>query len=67
MKKLIIEIPCEAQLEEQDIDNMLNFSPKCSLFVEIGKPHRLPDMYEAGIAEIFAIDITDFSVRIEES
>ena len=62
MKKLIIEI--EQELEDGDIEAFLKLAPESSLYWEIGKPHSNSDLGDMGIAECFAIDITQFTVRI---
>lgn len=71
MKKLIIEIPFETedaslQLEEGDVDAIIAMSQDCSLFVEVGRPHSNTELADKGVAETFAIDVHNYSVRIEE-
>lgn len=72
MKKLIIEIPANtieasAQLEDGDFAAIQKLAETSSLYVEFGKPHSNPELENIGIAECFAIDVSEFSVKIVES
>ena len=78
MKKLIIEIPEEfdtkieepyrttLQLEEGDFDAIQKLADHASLYVEFGAPHSNPELADFGIAECFAIDVQNFSIRVED-
>jgi len=66
MKKLVIEINCDECLEDGDIANILKHAPSSSLFLEFGKPHENPELAEEGIAQVFALDIAQYSVKIED-
>jgi len=76
MRKLIIEIPADrivegkdgkiAQLEEGDFEAVLKLAESCSLYVEFGKPHSNPELADLGIAECFAIDVSEFTCKIED-
>ena len=80
MRKLIIEIPYDvdftdeynevsstAQLEEGDVECIKKIWQNASLYVEFGAPHSNQEYADMGIAECFALDVTKFFVRIEES
>ena len=65
MKKLIIEITDDV-LEDGDLAAINAMAHNSSLYLEFGRPHSNTDLNELAIAECFAIDIAQFSVRIEE-
>lgn len=67
--KLIIEIDTETEnnLEDSDLVNFAELAKDCSMFLEIGKPHDKPELQDKGVAQVFALDIRTFNVKLQES
>jgi len=71
MKKLIIEIPADVndttyQLEDGDFTAIQKLAETSSLYIEFGAPHSNPEYADMGVAECFAIDVTEFTCKIED-